>query len=77
MHAWTAELLDEMRRTGDDAADATLAQAAELGDIGRISAAFRSFAADDSEIPADAPPEFLDFVRATRRLPHDIDRARV
>ncbi|QJW84431.1 DUF2236 domain-containing protein [Ramlibacter terrae] len=77
MHAWTTELLDEMRRTGDPEADATLANAAELRDIRRISESFRSFAADDAEIPPDAPREFPDFVAATRALPHGIDRAQV
>jgi len=77
MHAWTRELLDAMQRTGDTEADATLAKAAQLNDIRRISESFRSFAADDAQIPPDAPREFLEFVAATRGLPAGIDRARV
>lgn len=76
MREWTTEILDEMRRTGDAGADATLARAVELGDVRRISAVFGSFAADDSEIPRDAPPVFLEFVDATRGLPAGVDRER-
>lgn len=77
MREWTTELLDEMRRTGDALADETLAQAVRDGEVPRISKVFRSFAADDSLIPEDAPAEFLAFVRNTRQVPLDVDRVRV
>ena len=75
---WTPELLDAMRHTGDELADTTLAQAAALhGEVSKINAVFRSFAADDAQIPADAPPELLAFAAATRELPAGLDAARV
>lgn len=78
MRKWTPELLEAMRHCGDEAADRTLEQASALqGEVSRISAVFRSFAADDAEIPADAPAELLDFVAATRDLPPGLDLARV
>ncbi|MBE7367796.1 oxygenase MpaB family protein [Ramlibacter pallidus] len=76
MREWTAELLDEMRHTGDPLADATLQRAVWGHDVPKINAIFRSFAADDAGIPPDAPPEFLEFVQATRRLPAGVDVAR-
>lgn len=77
MREWTPALLDEMRRTGDPLADATLQQAVAADDVARINRIFRSFAADVAQVPADAPPEFRDFVQATRHLPADTDRASV
>lgn len=77
MREWTPEILEEMRRTGDPLADATLRQAVSAQDVQRINAIFRSFAADDAGVPADAPAEFLAFVQATRHLPAGIDLARV
>jgi hypothetical protein len=77
MREWTPELLDEMRRTGDPLADATLQRVMSQGDLRRINTIFRSFAAEDAGLPADAPEEFLAFVRTTRQLPEDIEGARV
>ena len=77
MREWTPELLAEMRRTGDPLADATLQRAMERRDVPSMNAIFRSFAADDVQVPADAPQEFLDFLRDTHQLPAGIDRARV
>ena len=77
MREWTPELLAEMRRTGDPLADATLQRAMARGDVPRMNAIFRSFAADDVQVPADAPQEFLDFLRDTHQLPAGTDRARV
>jgi hypothetical protein len=76
MRTWTPEILDEMSRTGDPVAEATLEHAASA-DIRRINTVFRSFTADDASLPADAPPEFIAFVKATRTLPSDIDPERV
>lgn len=77
MPAWTPQLLDEMARTGDADAEATLEEAVWKGDVPRISAVFRSFSAEDSTIAADAPAEFLAFVQRTRGLPPGIDCERV
>ena len=77
MREWTPELLEEMRRTGDPFAEATLQRAMQRGDVPRINDIFRSFAADDAHVPADAPSEFLEFVQATRALPPGIDCERV
>lgn len=74
---WTADRLDAMAHTGDPLADATLERACFQGDVSRISALFRSFAADDASIPPDAPAEFLAFVARTRELPPGVDTARV
>lgn len=77
MHDWTPELLREMRHTGDPLADDMLRTAVWGHEVPRINAIFRSFAADDAEIPADAPADFLEFVDATRELPAGIDLASV
>lgn len=78
MPAWTPELLDRMRHQGDALADEAFARAASLhGEVSRISKVFRSFAADDAQIPADAPPVLLEFVAATAALPAGLDPARV
>lgn len=78
MRDWPPELLDSMRRSGDEAADQTLALAvAQHGDVSRISQVFRSLTADDAQIPADAPPELLAFVAATAGLPPGLDHERV
>ena len=77
MRDWNHALLEEMRHTGDPLADATLARAAETGEVGRINAIFRSFAADEAQVPPDAPAAFLEFVRATNALPPGVDRERV
>ncbi len=78
MSRWTPELLDLLRHSGDELADRTLEQAASVqGEVSRISAVFRSFAADEAEIPPDAPPELLAFVAATQGLPAELDPQRV
>lgn len=74
MREWTPELLDEMRHTGDPLADETVRRAVAANDVPRINAIFRSFAAEDEQVPADAPAEFLEFVQATRHLPPGTDR---
>lgn len=76
MREWTPEILDRMRHMGDPEAEQVVERAVAAGDLRRISEIFRSFAADDTGIPADAPPEFLRFVRDTRNLPSGADRAR-
>lgn len=77
MRTWTPELLETMRTTGDPRADGALRGPLDGRAVRRINEIFRSFAADDAEVPADAPPEFLAFLRDTRRLPAGIDPARV
>lgn len=78
MSRWSPSLLDTLRRTGDARADDTFATAdAVHGEISRISAAFRSFAADDAEIPPDAPPALLAFAADTRELPAGLDPVRI
>ena len=55
MPVWTPELLHAMRHAGDERADEALRTAtAAHGDVARISQVFRSFAADEAELPADA-----------------------
>lgn len=76
MHAWTPEVLDRMARTGDPLADDMLEVATFNGDVPKISAIFKSFAADVSQMPADAPAEFKEFVTCTSNLPLGTDIAR-
>ncbi|MDB5898746.1 MAG: hypothetical protein JWP22_2547 [Ramlibacter sp.] len=76
MREWTPELLQEMRRTGDELADETLARAVWGHDVPRINVIFRTFAAEHADIPADAPVEFIEFVQRTRGLPEGIDPLR-
>jgi hypothetical protein len=77
MPAWTPELLQAMRHTGDERADEALRTATAVhGDVARISQVFRSFAADEAELPADAPAELRDFVADTQALPSSLDPAR-
>jgi len=77
MPAWTPELLQAMRHTGDERADEALRTATAVhGDVARISQVFRSFAADEAELPADAPAELRDFVQDTRELPASLDPQR-
>lgn len=75
MREWTPALLEKMRRTGDPLADRTLRRAMRGHEVPRINEIFRSFAADDAEVPPDAPPSFLRFVQCTRALPAGTDRA--
>lgn len=77
MHDWTPALLEEMRRTGDPLADEMLRTAMWGHEVPHINAIFRSFAADDAEVPKDAPASFLKFVEATRELPQGVDLASV
>ena len=78
MIPWIPERLNTMSRCGDELADATVAEAASVhGMLSRISAAFRSFAADDAEMPPDAPRPLLDFAHATRELPPGVDPERI
>lgn len=77
MPAWTPELLDRMRHAGDERADQALATATALhGDVARISQVFRSFAADERELPADAPAELRQFIADTQALPPSLDAPR-
>jgi hypothetical protein len=77
MPVWTPELLHAMRHAGDERADEALRTAtAAHGDVARISQVFRSFAADEAELPADAPQELRDFVADTQALPATLDPAR-
>lgn len=74
---WTPERLHAMRHTGDERADEALRTATAVhGDVARISQVFRSFAADEAELPADAPAELRDFVADTQALPVSLDPVR-
>lgn len=77
MPVWTPELLHAMRHTGDERADQALVTATAMhGDVARISQVFRSFAADERELPADAPAELRSFVADTQAMPASLDAAR-
>lgn len=68
--------LNGLRGQGDPQADAVVSRliAERVHDVGRL---FRLLQANDTPLPADAPPPLHEFMAATAGLPPGIDRARL
>jgi len=69
--------LDTLRRVGDPSADAAVAALAADGGEPAVGRVFRILKANDTPLPADAPPPLHAFMAATTTLPPGVDQHRL
>ncbi len=71
------QALDSMRQQGDPLADAAIAQAFELGAVGRVNDLLAGLKRNGDPIPADLPPLIREYFADTATLPAWADRAAI
>jgi hypothetical protein len=74
---WTDEFLESMRTAGDPSADAAIAEAFELGQVGRVNELLAEFHKNSDAVPADLPPRLKNFFQDMSALPDWADQARM
>lgn len=70
-------VLDQMRMTGDPAADRVVAGLAAQGDLPQVNRLLREWVHNDQPLPGGLPPELASFIDNARQLPSWADRARI
>jgi hypothetical protein len=71
------DFLDTLRASTDPAADAAVASLLADGRLADVGAVFRLLRANDTPLPATAPPPLQAFMASSAGLPPDLDRARL
>jgi len=67
--AWTDELLDELRETGDQPADAVVREIFENGQVGSVNALMKALVRNDGVPAGDLPPAVRRYLDETDGLP--------
>lgn len=70
-------VLDQMRMTGDPAADRIVAGLAAQGELPQVNRLLREWVRNDQPLPGGLPPELASFIDHARQLPSWADRARI